>query len=91
LHILIPFQESINTDDEAQLISNYQYQSATTNIHPYLSSLVNYVQPVKFQGFDVAEGQFSMLLLPSHSRRYSNDHIGVGMCLRVIAGACMRL
>lgn len=37
-------------------MSNYHYTGATTNIHPCLSALVNYAQPVKFQGFDVAEG-----------------------------------
>ena len=39
------------------MIRKYRYISATTNIHPLLSSLVNYAQPVKFQGFDVAEGE----------------------------------
>lgn len=34
----------------------YQYTGATTHVHPVLSSYVNYCQPVKFQGFDVAEG-----------------------------------
>ena len=33
------------------------YQGSTTNIHPYLSSLVNYTCPMKFQGFDFAEEQ----------------------------------
>ena len=37
-------------------MSTYHYTGATTNIHPYLSAMVNYAQPVKFQGFDVAEG-----------------------------------
>ena len=36
-------------------MANYQYTGATLHIHPYLSSLINYAQPVKFQGFDVAE------------------------------------
>ncbi|XP_076255702.1 no receptor potential A isoform X1 [Rhynchophorus ferrugineus] len=31
------------------------YQGSTTNVHPWLSSMVNYAQPVKFQGFDIAE------------------------------------
>lgn len=31
------------------------YVGSTTNVHPWLSSMVNYAQPVKFQGFDVAE------------------------------------
>ena len=34
----------------------YQYTGATTAVHPLLSSMVNYCQPLKFQGFDVAEG-----------------------------------
>ncbi|CAH1793119.1 unnamed protein product, partial [Owenia fusiformis] len=46
---------SLTADEEAALMSSYHYTSATTNIHPYLSSLVNYAQPVKFQGFDIAE------------------------------------
>ena len=33
------------------------YQGSTTNIHPYLSSLVNYTCPMKFQGFTFAEEQ----------------------------------
>lgn len=33
-----------------------EYTGSTTNVHPWLSSMVNYAQPVKFQGFDVAEG-----------------------------------
>lgn len=41
--------------DELIAMANYQYTGATTHVHPYLSSLVNYAQPVKFQGFDVAE------------------------------------
>lgn len=31
------------------------YTGSTTNVHPWLSSMVNYTQPVKFQGFDVSE------------------------------------
>lgn len=48
-------------EDEASeeaLIAQYTYVGATTNIHPYLSAMVNYAQPVKFQSFDVAEGEF---------------------------------
>jgi len=32
-----------------------QYTGSTTNVHPWLSSMVNYAQPIKFQGFDIAE------------------------------------
>ncbi|XP_047099510.1 1-phosphatidylinositol 4,5-bisphosphate phosphodiesterase isoform X3 [Schistocerca piceifrons] len=31
------------------------YTGSTSNVHPWLSSMVNYAQPIKFQGFDVAE------------------------------------
>ncbi|XP_059156311.1 1-phosphatidylinositol 4,5-bisphosphate phosphodiesterase beta-4-like isoform X2 [Physella acuta] len=46
---------ALTADEEALLMSSYHYTGATTNIHPYLSAMVNYAQPVKFQGFDVAE------------------------------------
>ncbi|KAM6915241.1 1-phosphatidylinositol 4,5-bisphosphate phosphodiesterase beta-4 [Xenentodon cancila] len=42
-------------DSEEALIAQYTYVGATTNIHPFLSAMVNYAQPVKFQSFDVAE------------------------------------
>ncbi|XP_034238363.1 1-phosphatidylinositol 4,5-bisphosphate phosphodiesterase isoform X2 [Thrips palmi] len=32
-----------------------QHTGSTTNVHPWLSSMINYAQPVKFSGFDVAE------------------------------------
>ncbi|XP_054260942.1 1-phosphatidylinositol 4,5-bisphosphate phosphodiesterase isoform X2 [Macrosteles quadrilineatus] len=34
-----------------------QYTGSTTNVHPWLSSMVNYAQPIKFQGFDIAENK----------------------------------
>ena len=34
---------------------NYQYTGATVHVHPFLSSLVNYTQPLKFLGFEYAE------------------------------------
>lgn len=34
------------------------YTGSTTNVHPWLSSMVNYAQPIKFQGFDVAERKY---------------------------------
>ncbi|KAI8505595.1 1-phosphatidylinositol 4,5-bisphosphate phosphodiesterase beta-4 [Branchiostoma belcheri] len=42
-------------EEQAMAMAQYQYQGATTNVHPWLSSMVNYAQPVKFGGFDVAE------------------------------------
>ncbi|TSM77318.1 1-phosphatidylinositol 4,5-bisphosphate phosphodiesterase beta-4 [Bagarius yarrelli] len=38
-----------NVADEQALIQSYTYVAATTNIHPYLSSIINYAQAVKFQ------------------------------------------
>lgn len=35
-----------------------QYTGSTTNVHPWLSSMVNYAQPVKFQAFDIAERKY---------------------------------
>ena len=39
-----------------QAIVAYRYSGATSHVHPLLSRLVNYCQPLKFLGFDVAEG-----------------------------------
>jgi len=51
---------SLTAEEEAELMTHYQYTGATTNIHPLLSAMVNYVQPVKFQGFDIADGKHLM-------------------------------
>ncbi|EPY79212.1 1-phosphatidylinositol-4,5-bisphosphate phosphodiesterase beta-4, partial [Camelus ferus] len=45
----------ITVEDEQAWMASYKYVGATTNIHPYLSTMINYAQPVKFQGFLVAE------------------------------------
>jgi len=41
------------------------YTGSTTNVHPWLSSMINYAQPVKFVGFDVAESKLSLCLILS--------------------------
>lgn len=51
---------TLTADEEAALMSSYHYTGATTNIHPYLSAMVNYAQPVKFQGFEIAEGRLGL-------------------------------
>lgn len=33
------------------------YTGSTTNVHPWLSSMVNYAQPIKFQGFEEADSE----------------------------------
>ncbi|XP_076353966.1 1-phosphatidylinositol 4,5-bisphosphate phosphodiesterase-like [Tachypleus tridentatus] len=47
--------EANDVSDEQAAMANYQYTGATTHVHPYLSSMINYAEPIKFQGFDVAE------------------------------------
>lgn len=41
---------------EEKLFQVYEYKGGTNHIHPWLSSMVNYAEPVKFPGFDVSEG-----------------------------------
>uniref|UniRef100_A0A0R3RV04 1-phosphatidylinositol 4,5-bisphosphate phosphodiesterase n=1 Tax=Elaeophora elaphi TaxID=1147741 RepID=A0A0R3RV04_9BILA len=47
--------QQLTKEEEERIFAEYHYTGATTNIHPLLSSLVNYTHPVKFSGFDVAE------------------------------------
>lgn len=54
-------------ESEEAIIAQYKYVGATTNIHPYLSAMVNYAQPVKFQSFDVAEGKLRHEFIMSSS------------------------
>lgn len=60
-------------DDEQAIIANYTYVGATTNIHPLLSSMVNYAQPVKFQSFDHAEEKNI-----HHNMSSFNESVGLG-------------
>uniref|UniRef100_A0A3B3RET8 1-phosphatidylinositol 4,5-bisphosphate phosphodiesterase n=1 Tax=Paramormyrops kingsleyae TaxID=1676925 RepID=A0A3B3RET8_9TELE len=60
-------------DDEQALIASYKYVGATTNIHPYLSAMVNYAQPVKFQSFEVAEERNIY-----HNMSSFNESVGLG-------------
>lgn len=50
-------QQGVVIADDDDVVMAYPYPGATTNIHPYLSAMVNYLLPVKFQGFDVSAGQ----------------------------------
>ena len=58
-----PGGASLTAEEEATLMTNYRHTGATANTHPYLSAMVNYAQPVKFQGFDVSEGSSVALLV----------------------------
>ncbi|XP_056150712.1 1-phosphatidylinositol 4,5-bisphosphate phosphodiesterase beta-4-like [Lampris incognitus] len=60
-------------DSEEALIAQYTYVGATTNIHPYLSAMVNYAQPVKFQSFDMAEERNIY-----HNMSSFNESVGLG-------------
>ncbi|KAM9317409.1 1-phosphatidylinositol 4,5-bisphosphate phosphodiesterase beta-4 [Gastrophryne carolinensis] len=60
-------------DDEQAWMANYKYVGATTNIHPFLSVLINYVQPVKFQSFKVAEDKNIHFNMSSF-----NESVGLG-------------
>ncbi|XP_026115534.1 1-phosphatidylinositol 4,5-bisphosphate phosphodiesterase beta-4-like isoform X3 [Carassius auratus] len=62
-----------DADAEQQLIASYKYEGATTNIHPYLSAMVNYAQPIKFQGFEVAEERNI-----HHNMSSFNESVGLG-------------
>ncbi|KAK6012213.1 Phosphatidylinositol-specific phospholipase C, Y domain protein, partial [Ostertagia ostertagi] len=50
-------QPVLTKEEEERIFAEYHYTGATTNIHPLLSSLINYTHPVKFSGFDVAESE----------------------------------
>ncbi|XP_039593840.1 1-phosphatidylinositol 4,5-bisphosphate phosphodiesterase beta-4 isoform X4 [Polypterus senegalus] len=63
----------ISIEDEQALITSYKYVGATTNIHPYLSAMINYAQPVKFQSFDVAEDRNIHYNMSSF-----NESVGLG-------------
>ncbi len=46
------------------------FQGSTLNVHPYLSSMVVYTQPMKFQGFSVSDEEdcsFKMSSFPETS------------------------
>ncbi|KAL5111647.1 1-phosphatidylinositol 45-bisphosphate phosphodiesterase beta-4 [Taenia crassiceps] len=54
---LVTKKGSLTAEEEQAMLAQYHYTGATKTIHPLLSSMVNYAQPVKFQGFDVAEDE----------------------------------
>ncbi|XP_043088240.1 1-phosphatidylinositol 4,5-bisphosphate phosphodiesterase beta-4 isoform X2 [Puntigrus tetrazona] len=62
-----------NVADEQALIQSYTYVAATTNIHPYLSNIVNYAQAVKFTSFDEAQEKNI-----HHNMSSFNESVGLG-------------
>lgn len=53
--------ESRSLSFEEKMFQVYEYKGATTRIHPWLSSMVNYAEPVKFQTFEMAEGTLQLI------------------------------
>ncbi|XP_075060093.1 1-phosphatidylinositol 4,5-bisphosphate phosphodiesterase beta-4 isoform X6 [Mixophyes fleayi] len=64
---------TVTADDEQAWMANYKYVGATTNIHPFLSTMINYAQPVKFQGFKIAEERNIHFNMSSF-----NESVGLG-------------
>jgi hypothetical protein len=56
-----------NLDD--QLPPSAQHIGSTLNVHPWLSSMVNYAQPVKFQSFEVAERKCQKRILKKTKKK----------------------
>ncbi|CAH8524048.1 unnamed protein product [Schistosoma haematobium] len=65
---------NLTAEEEQIMMAHYHYTGATSSIHPLLSSFVNYAQPVKFQGFDVAEASNI-----SHHMSSFNESIALGL------------
>ena len=47
----------LTKEEEERIFAEYNYTGATLNIHPLLSTLINYTHPIKFLGFDVADSK----------------------------------
>ena len=56
-------------------LQNYQYTGATVHVHPYLSSLVVYTQPLKFLGFEYAEEKNITYLMSSFPENTALGHL----------------
>lgn len=52
----------VGLGESLELAVAQPYTGSTTNVHPWLSSMVNYAQPIKFPGFDVSEGKFQIII-----------------------------
>uniref|UniRef100_A0A182U167 Phosphoinositide phospholipase C n=1 Tax=Anopheles melas TaxID=34690 RepID=A0A182U167_9DIPT len=52
---VVPVAAAAASQDGGEEAPPVQYTGSTTNVHPWLSSMVNYAQPVKFQSFDYAD------------------------------------
>ncbi|CAF1225722.1 unnamed protein product [Rotaria sordida] len=66
---------NLSREEEEALYNGYQYKGATTNIHPLLSSRVNYTQPIKFPGFSKAEERNIHYHMSSFSENVALQHL----------------
>lgn len=77
----IPSKEpSLTKEEEERLVAEYQYTGATMNIHPYLSSLVNYTHPIKFQAFELAERKIFFKNIHFFKSRFKKNQISIQNC-----------
>ncbi|XP_074112089.1 1-phosphatidylinositol 4,5-bisphosphate phosphodiesterase isoform X3 [Cotesia typhae] len=61
--------------DSIELAVVQPYTGSTTNVHPWLSSMVNYAQPIKFQGFDEAEQKNMHYHMSSFAENTGLNHL----------------
>lgn len=66
---------NLSKEEEEALLNRYQYKGATTNIHPFLSALVNYTHPIKFPGFPKAEERNIHYHMSSFSENVALQHL----------------
>ncbi|CAF1262271.1 unnamed protein product [Adineta steineri] len=75
LGIKFKASSALSREEEEAIMSGYQYKGATTNIHPLLSSRVNYTQPIKFPGFSKAEERNIHYHMSSFSENVALQHL----------------
>ena len=78
--------ESRSLSFEEKMFQVYEYKGGTNHIHPWLSSMVNYAEPVKFQGFDVAEGN-QLKQTNKQRKKMHNKKQPISMCIDVVLTA----
>ena len=66
--VLFCVQPVLTKEEEERIFAQYNYTGATTNIHPFLSNMVNYTQPVKLAGFEIAERKHSVISVVQRHR-----------------------
>lgn len=76
----VRFQAILTKEEEERIFAEYHYTGATTNIHPLLSSLINYTHPVKFSGFDVAEGKRTQFSQKEQTKKAKDSNFIIFRC-----------